>query len=239
MTDLSRCQAVFERDPALYLDMTEPVRRGTGRVLYAAPEGALVAVSNQDDNGVLYTMFAQNEAVAEHLCSLIPIKPEFVTIHEAHSFPALRRRFGYQSMTSCWQVGYLAREPLDLPPSRFQIRPLTMDHQPLVEAHYQLTDGGYLSGRIALGALYGAFDGANLAGFIGFHAEGTVGLLEVLPNYRRQGIATLLQSYLTNLELSRGHIPYGQVFDGNEPSLALQRSLGYQRSAGLMYWSEL
>ena len=74
MTDLSRCQAVFERDPALYLDMTEPVRRGTGRVLYAAPEGALVAVSNQDDNGVLYTMFAQNEAVAEHLCSLIPIK---------------------------------------------------------------------------------------------------------------------------------------------------------------------
>lgn len=60
-----------------------------------------------------------------------------------------------------------------------------------------------------------------------------------LPNYRRQGIATLLQSYLTNLELSRGHIPYGQVFDGNEPSLALQRSLGYQRSAGLMYWSEL
>ena len=31
----------------------------------------------------------------------------------------------------------------------------------------------------------------------------------------------------------------GQVFDGNEPSLALQRSLGYQRSAGLMYWSEL
>ena len=66
-----------------------------------------------------------------------------------------------------------------------------------------------------------------------------MGLLEVLPNYRRQGIATLLQSYLTNLELSRGHIPYGQVFDGNEPSLALQRSLGYQRSAGLMYWSEL
>ena len=114
-----------------------------------------------------------------------------------------------------------------------------MDHLPLVEAHYQLTDGGYLSGRIALGALYGAFDGANLAGFIGFHAEGTVGLLEVLPNYRRQGIATLLQSYLPNLELSRGHIPYGQVFDGNEPSLALQRSLGYQRSAGLMYWSEL
>ena len=49
----------------------------------------------------------------------------------------------------------------------------------------------------------------------------------------------MLQSYLTNLELSRGHIPYGQVFDGNEPSLALQRSLGYQRSAGLMYWSEL
>lgn len=239
MTDLSRCQAVFHRDPVLYLDMTEPVRRGTGRVLFATPEGALVAVPNGDGGGAIYTLFAQNEAMADHLCRLIPDKPEFVTTHEALSFPALRRRFGYQSMTSCWQVGHLASVPLPLPHSPFQVRPLTPAQLPLVETHYHLASPGYLAQRVACGAMYGAFDGEALAGFIGLHAEGTVGLLEVLPQYRRRGVATLLQSYLTNLELSRGHIPYGQVFDGNEPSLALQRSLGYQCSAGPMYWSEL
>ena len=71
---------------------------------------------------------------------------------------------------------------------------------------------------------------------MGRHTEGTIGLLEVLPQYRRQGVATLLQRFMTNLELSRGHIPYGQVFEDNIPSLALQRSLGYRISDGLLYW---
>lgn len=239
MADLSCCQAVFDRDPVLYMDMTEPVRRGTGQVVCAAPEGALVAVPNGDDGGVIYTLFAQNEAMAELLCRLIPTKPEFVTTHETLSFPAVQRHFGYQSMTPCWQVGYLSQDPLPLPRSPFQVWPLTPAQLPLVEAHYHLASPGYLAQRVSCGAMYGAFDGEELAGFIGLHAEGTVGLLEVLPQYRRRGVATLLQSYLTDLELSRGHIPYGQVFDGNAPSLALQRSLGYQCSAGPMYWSEL
>ena len=240
MADLFCCQSVFDRDPVLYLDMTEPVRRGTGQVLYAAPEGAVVAVSNCDDDGIIYTLFAQNEAMADLQCRQIPGKPEFVATHEALSFPVVQRHFGYRSMTPCWQVGYLDQAPLPLPNnSPFQVRPLTPAQLPLVAAHYHLTGPGYLAQRVACGAMYGAFDGEDLAGFIGLHPEGTVGLLEVLPQYRRRGVATLLQSYLTDLELSRGHVPYGQVFDGNTPSLALQRSLGYQCSAGPMYWPEL
>lgn len=73
--------------------------------------------------------------------------------------------------------------------------------------------------------------------FIGRHAEGSIGLLEVLPQYRRRGLATLLQSYMIGLELSRGRVPYGQVFDGNDASLALQQSLGMSRSMGPLYWA--
>ena len=237
MTDLSCCQAVFDRDPLLYLDLTEPVRRGTGQVLYAAPQGALVAVSNQGDAKVLYTFFAGSEAMADHLCRLIPSGVDFVNVHETCSFPALRRRFGFSVMHPCWQVGYTGQEPLPLPPTPFRIRPLSMAHLPLAEAHYPLAQSEYLAGRIAAGDLYGAFDGGQLAGFIGFHSEGTVGLLEVLPQYRRRGVATLLQTYMTNLELSRGHVPYGQVFEDNQPSLALQQRLGYRRSAGRIYWA--
>ncbi|MCI9288136.1 MAG: hypothetical protein HFF23_01415 [Oscillospiraceae bacterium] len=42
---------------------------------------------------------------------------------------------------------------------------------------------------------------------------------------------------MIGLELSCGHVPYGQVFDGNDPSLALQRSLGMTRSMGRLYWA--
>ena len=102
--------------------------------------------------------------------------------------------------------------------------------------HYHLTGEDYLANLLARGRMTGAFDGERMASFAGLHEEGTLGLLEVFPAYRRRGLATLLQSYMTNRELALGHIPYGQVFDGNEPSLALQRSLGFACSKGQIYW---
>ena len=61
-TDLSICQAALNRDPVLYLDMTESVRRGDGRVLAASPWGALVAFTNlMDGPDYGYTMFADDE----------------------------------------------------------------------------------------------------------------------------------------------------------------------------------
>lgn len=236
--DLSCCRSVFDRDPILYLDMTEPVRRGTGDVLYASAKGALVAVRTKGTDGTIYTLFAEDEDTADLLCGLIPPHPAYVTVHESLSFSALRTHFGYTEMNPCWQVAYLEEAPISLPVSKFQIRPLTCEYLPQVLAHYRLTSDDYVAGILADGDLFGAFDGPTLSGFVGLHEEGTIGLLEVLPEYRRQGAATLLQTYLTNRELARGHIPYGQVFDGNEPSLLLQASLGYRCSHSPMYWPE-
>ncbi|MFQ7452543.1 MAG: GNAT family N-acetyltransferase [Flavonifractor plautii] len=36
--------------------------------------------------------------------------------------------------------------------------------------------------------MLGAFVDGTLAGFAGFHGEGSIGLLEVLPAYRRRGL---------------------------------------------------
>lgn len=238
--DLSPCQRVFNRDPALYLDLTEPVRRGAGEVLYASENGALVAVELEDGDGLtLYTLWARDEQTARRMCRLIPPHPFSVTAHEACSLPALEEAFGYQNFNACWQAGYFDKEPLPEPTLPFVLAPLGPDHLDQVYAHYQLTGKDYLAGRLEAGVMIGAFtpEGA-LAGFMGTHDEGTLGLLEVLPGYRRQGVATLLQSHMTNLALQRGQIPYGQIFDGNTPSLALQRSLDFQCSQGFLYWPD-
>ena len=238
-TDLSVCQSALARDPILYLDLTEAVRRGDGRVLGATPHGALVSFNNYEKNGqeLGFTMFANDLETVEELLALLPPEPDFITVHETLYFGLLKERFGCDGMNPCWQMGWLHTDPLPLPSADAQIRQLDLSHLPIVLANYSLTDESYLSWLIGRGELYGAFDGNTLMAFIGRHAEGSIGLLEVLPQYRRRGLATLLQSYMVNLELSRGHIPYGQVFDGNEPSLALQRSLGMAQSKGQLYWA--
>lgn len=236
--DLSICQPLIDRDPVLYLDLTEAVRRGDGRVLGAGPCGALVAFHGLTDGTDLgYTMFASDRRTAESLCRLLPPDPGFVTVHETLYFDLLEKRFGFSGMEPCWQMGYLHISPLPLPELGLEVRRLDPSCLPIVTAHYEMEGPEYLGRLIERGELYGAFEGDTLTGFIGRHAEGSIGILEVLPPYRRRGIATLLQSHMINLELSRGRIPYGQVFDGNEPSLALQRSLGMTRSQGQLYWA--
>ena len=237
-TDLSVCQDALNRDPVLYLDMTETVRRGDGRVLGATPHGALVAFNNLIDGPDYgYTMFADDESTARSLCVLLPPNPGFITVHERHCLDLLNRRFGFSEVNACWQVGYLRTTPLPLPEAGVEVRPLEPSHLPTVCANYQMEDEEYLGWLISRGEMVGAFDGDTLLAFAGRHAEGSMGLLEVLPQYRRRGLGTLLQSHIINLELSRGHIPYGQVFDGNEPSLALQHSLGMAQSMGRLYWA--
>jgi tRNA (guanine37-N1)-methyltransferase len=240
MTDLlSPCRAVFAQDPVRYLDLTETVRRGDGRVLYAGPTGALVAFNIWQKNGqdTGFTMFAQDLDTAERLCDLMPSSPSILTVHEDFYRSLLERRFGLRLGQTCWQAAYLGRDRMPLPSTDLMVRQLDVGHLVCVSAHYKLGGEHYLSWLLERGALYGAFQQDELCGFIGTHAEGSVGLLEVLPQYRRRGIATLLQRFMTNLELDRGHIPYCQIFDGNEPSLALQRSLGCAVSHGPLYWA--
>ena len=83
----------------------------------------------------------------------------------------------------------------------------------------------YIIERIEAGAVYGAFFGDNtaddtintLAGIIGIHEEGSIGMLYVKPQYN-------------------GWIPYGQIIVGNEASMKLQESMGLHFSKSSVYW---
>lgn len=237
-TDLTICREALNRDPVLYLDLTESVRRGEGRVVGAMPHGALVAFNNLiegPDYG--FTMFADDERTAQALLTLLPSEPGFISVHEDFYRDQLERRFGFPKLRPCLQVGWLRTVPPAEPETGARIRRLEAAHLPAVCASYQLEDKEYLGWLIGRGELYGAFEGETLMGFIGRHAEGSMGLLEVLPQYRRRGLGRQLQAHMIGLELSRNRVPYGQVFLDNEVSLALQHSLGMNCSMGQLYWA--
>ena len=76
----------------------------------------------------------------------------------------------------------------------------------------------------------------TLAGIIGIHEEGSIGMLYVKPQYRHQKLATALETYAFNRALENGWIPYGQIIAGNEASMRLQESMGLHFSKSSVYW---
>ena len=238
---LEPCQALLDTNPLLYLDLTEAVRRGIGCVLCAVSSGALVGFPDRDNPARYsgYTMLCADMDTARTLCDLLPADGDFLlTTHEAFYLPLLQERFGVVSFLGGgnYQAAYLDDQPIPLPETPLTVRQLDLRHLPAVVANYKMEGEAYLRSRIECGELFGGFMGEELVGFAGRHVEGSVGLLEVLPPYRRQGFATVLEGYLINRELAQGHIPYGQVLVENTPSLALQRSLGMTISDEKLYW---
>ena len=99
-----------------------------------------------------------------------------------------------------------------------------------------LSSRDYILDRLASGVVYGAFVNGALAGFIGEHDEGSGGMLEVLPQYRRMGLGTLLETYNINMALQNGKTPFGQFFEENSVSRALQRSMGMEVASEPVFW---
>lgn len=241
MFDLSICQELFDRDPVRYIDMTEAVRRGIGTVLYASPSAALVDVpSPEQPNGFhTYLMCCAGLEEAQRLCGLLPSGGGFLlAAHEDFCVPLLKERFGATLFLegASYQAAYLRTQPPVLQDCGLAIRQLGVSGLPQVAAHYQLEGEDYLRSLLERGQLFGGFLNGVMVGFAGRHTEGSIGLLEILPQYRRQGFATELERYMIRLELSLCHIPFGQVLTDNAPSLALQRSLGMTISSGTLHW---
>ena len=134
----------------------------------------------------------------------------------------------YKERMDCRQAFYLKKElpAVTLRPG-VTMRPLTMEDMDFVLENYH-NPGAYEShirGRIAEGMVAGEVDG-QLAGFAGVHQEGALGMLEVVPAFRRRGLAEALEAAVIGRVLDQGGFPYCHVRLGNTASESLQEKLG-------------
>ncbi|SMC55498.1 GNAT family N-acetyltransferase [Papillibacter cinnamivorans] len=230
-----RARCFLEGDFLLHADMLQCLRRKSADILEADGEGVLLF----ERRGEVYMMSASSPAFARNLVALLPPGTDCVTVHQDFFLEPVQARFGPLRTMVCTNVVYLGRENLKVPDCPAMIRPLTEEYTDWVAAHYSLFSLAplpYLRSRIREGAILGAFIGDRPCGFAGTHAEGSIGLLEVLPECRRMGIAAALQASVANAVLAEGGIPYGQVKEGNEASFRLQKKLGFIPAGSNTFW---
>lgn len=141
---------------------------------------------------------------------------------------------------TCYQAMYNSINPIELSyPQGVTIRLLDVSNIQQVLENYMIDIGyNYIEDRISKGCMWGLFENDKLAGFIGIHDEGSIGMLEVIKGYRRKGYGYLLEAYLINEYLKNHKVPYLEVEENNEISLALQRKLGFKISKNKSYWME-
>ena len=84
--------------------------------------------------------------------------------------------------------------------------------------------------------MFGAFVEGELAGFIGIHDDGCLGMLEVLEKYRGRKIGKALAVYLVNKTLDMGWIPYAQFKCEDEISVSMQETLGLYIAKTPIVW---
>lgn len=224
--------AYLEQDIQLRIDMIEGIRRGDAKILYAAADAVLLQKLN-----FICLLAADTVEAGMKALQAAPEGCRLFVAHNEASRDAVFQTFPFINHASaCWQAYYPGKDPIPVP-DVCEIRPFPLEQVPFLMSVYD-PDGHpdrYIE-RVQQGDVLAAYVEGEIAGFIGFHGDGSSGMLEVLPKFRRRGIGSALEIALHNLALSRGWTPYGQIYTTNDASRKLQESLGMVISDGAIYW---
>lgn len=220
--------AYLNQDSLLHVNMLEGLRLGKAQLVQSSPGGVLIL------SGGMYMLSAQSVEAAKALCGGLVV--ENILIHQDLLVPWVTHDLGL----SIHMRGHFAvydGPPMLLPKDGLVVRPLGPQWLDFVRQHYTMPLGpDYMLERLESGVMVGAFMGDKAAGFAGEHDEGSMGLLEVLPEYRRHGVGRHLCAVLVNRFLAQNRVPYVAMEVDNAASHAMQRGLGFTISDKTVYY---
>ena len=243
--ELQECKKCMMRQKLLHIDMIELINRGRARIVYHDADEILL---RDMISGIYFHTRMADVPTEWNLPQELgkDERIECIAIHQREMVPFMEKYFHLKTDMECMQGAYTRKEKLPVrglygPDGRgengFSIRVLSEEFIPFVTEHYsEIGTEEYVTDRIRHGAVYGAFYDEKIVGFIADHEEGSIGMLYVLPEYRKRHVAMALETYCMNLAVERGEIPYGQVVLGNEASIRLQEKMGICFAKGTIVW---
>jgi tRNA (guanine37-N1)-methyltransferase len=159
-------------------------------------------------------------------------RPDLIFLCGSQSARAVAAHFGLEEDYECYQLYY----PHQTIESDLPLEPITLKDLDFVLEHYHRLEPEEVEQAIQEERIFGLRDNDKLFAFIGLHEDHAMGMLHILPEYRRQGWGERLERALTAKVLAMGELPYGQVFTGNNASMRLQEKLGFVQCSDKVYW---
>ena len=205
----------------------------TGKVVLLHAMGDAAIAMRPDESMVM--LCCDTKEKGEELLKFAPKEISLLLHNCSELNDTLTERYGIKVGDECYQSVYT--QHVSLPIHHKDIRPYPADQMDYAVENY----GGekhrdYVADRIQKGEFFAAYEDGEIAGFCGVHGGGSLGMLYVDPKYRRTSIGSSLASYLVNLALERGGVPYAHIRVGNEASLKMQEKMGLYVGAKKVYW---
>ncbi len=221
----------LNQDRLCHIDMIDCLERGAAQILLQEPEGLLL----YDSACQKYGLTAQSRAFVERALALFQ-PGRTAVFHQDWMLAEAAEKLNLERMDFYHGVYDLPQPPPQRGPEP-EIRPLDPGWLDQVSPHYyDDSNREYLARVMAKGELFGALIQGELAGFIGCHEEGTYGILEVLPQFRRRGVGYALERHIIGWLLDHDRIPYCQIAVDNGASISLQNRLGLSLSQKPVHW---
>ena len=216
----NKALTLLRRDHVAYADMIFPVLRGDCDILQADEDGVMVF---DRPSSFLFVKLPNTEGSVQKLMQVRGVRG--YNIHSDDLADRFQKIIRKRKIMRVRQVVYLEKNAPSVP-RVCSVRKLTEEDLEAVLERLPY-DEDDIKRTISAGQMLGAFIEGELVGRIGVHAEGCMGQLRVLDEFRRRGIGQVLEAQLIKELLSRKITPYGQVERDNTASLELARIMGF------------
>lgn len=146
-----------------------------------------------------------------------------------------KERYQFGPLVECKQAVYMKQE-LPQYEKRLEIRKAEKEDLAFMLEHYDKLSADELCQVICNRELYiGEHEGEKV-GFIGIHLEGGMGILRVLPKYRRKGYGMELECFLIHDLRKKELEAFAQIQIEHQRTMELQQKIGMAISKESIYW---
>ena len=215
----------ISRDPISFIHIEELLDREY-TIIYASDNGFII-----HDDSVNFTYISFNdfnemkEVLAKyHFDTYLSYDKEVVEFYG-----------DVGKTTNLTQWVYPSTNKFDV--SKYDIRKLGMEYLNFINSTYKALgpDEDNAEG-IRNGEVLGLFVDNELAGMVGRHPEGCLGMLKVFDKYKRKGYGETLEKAKINDLIDRKQRVFEEVIEGNDASTSLQAKLGLVPGERTIYW---
>ena len=203
-------------------------------LIYALTHGARLLAADENSVAVLKPQYNFLLLAGDNPLTLIKNqpKPDLLEICGSRSADAIAAYYGFAESLECHQLYYPHQSVVsDLP-----LEPLSADDIAFVLENYDRLEPDEAAQAIREERIFGLRDKGSLFAFIGLHEDLSMGMLFILPGYRRRGWGERLERALTARVLAMGELPYGHVIEGNTVSMRLQQKIGFVPCSDKVFW---
>ncbi|WP_160673686.1 GNAT family N-acetyltransferase [Clostridium sp. C8-1-8] len=218
------------QNPILHMGMIEPIRSGSADILYADFDGVLI----KELKSKAYMISVTSYEKGHELLNLIP-KCSLIAVHQKYMVEYILNKFQLTEQLECFQAVYTGTAKHEIK-EEIEVKPLEENQIEVILEHYDKLSVDEIKELLRNKSLFGGYKDGKLIGFIGTHLEGSMGLLEIFPQYRRLGYGEIIESYMINMLIDKDLVPFAQIEVNNEKSIGLQKKLGLTISEDRLYW---